>query len=125
MPQTITIVGGCGHVGLPLGIALANSGLNEVRGLTGSLLETPSDALAEQLFAMLVPALIASYAGQGAGAGNIDSGNATAIGNQSDFLATRVSYKLNLTGPSMTIQTACSTSLVAVHFACQSILAGR
>ena len=37
------------------------------------------------------------------------------IGNDKDFLATRVSYKLDLRGPSVTVQTACSTSLVAVH----------
>jgi acyl transferase domain-containing protein/acyl carrier protein len=46
----------------------------------------------------------------------------TLIGNDSSFLATRVSYKMNLTGPSVSVQTACSTSLVAVHFACQSLL---
>jgi len=39
-----------------------------------------------------------------------------------DFTATRTAYKLNLTGPAMSIQTACSTSLVAVHVACQSLL---
>ena len=44
------------------------------------------------------------------------------IGNDKDYLATRVSYKLNLTGPSMTVQTGCSTSLVAVHLACQALL---
>ncbi len=44
------------------------------------------------------------------------------LGNDKDFLTTRVSYKLNLTGPSVTIQTACSTSLVAVHLACQGLL---
>jgi acyl transferase domain-containing protein/acyl carrier protein len=38
-----------------------------------------------------------------------------------DFLATRISYKLNLKGPSFTVQTACSTSLVAVCQACQSL----
>jgi phthiocerol/phenolphthiocerol synthesis type-I polyketide synthase E len=42
--------------------------------------------------------------------------------NEKDFLSTRVSYKMNLTGPSLTIQTACSTSLAAVQIACQSLL---
>lgn len=46
----------------------------------------------------------------------------TLIGNDKDFLTTRVSYKLNLKGPSITVQTACSTSLVAVSLACQSLL---
>ncbi|TFI53959.1 SDR family NAD(P)-dependent oxidoreductase [Mastigocladus laminosus UU774] len=43
------------------------------------------------------------------------------IGNDKGFLSTRVSYKLNLTGPSITVQTACSTSLVATTLACQSL----
>ncbi|NJN68524.1 MAG: type I polyketide synthase, partial [Chloroflexaceae bacterium] len=42
-----------------------------------------------------------------------------------DFLATRVAYKFGLRGPAMTILTACSTSLVAVHVACQSLLSGE
>ena len=45
----------------------------------------------------------------------------TLIGNDKDFLSTRISYKLNLKGPSITVQTACSTSLVALHLACQSL----
>ncbi|GAA0856499.1 non-ribosomal peptide synthetase/type I polyketide synthase [Aliiglaciecola litoralis] len=44
--------------------------------------------------------------------------------NQSDFLSTRASYKLGLSGPSFTIQSACSTSLVATHVACQQLIAG-
>ncbi|MFC2146026.1 SDR family NAD(P)-dependent oxidoreductase [Acidobacteriota bacterium] len=42
-----------------------------------------------------------------------------------DFLCTLVSYKLNLVGPSMIVDTACSTSLVAVHTACQAIINGE
>jgi acyl transferase domain-containing protein len=53
---------------------------------------------------------------------NPAEGYQLAIGNQNDFLATRVSYKLNLRGPSLNIQTACSTSLTAVHVACRSLL---
>ncbi|MGH7994415.1 MAG: type I polyketide synthase, partial [Limisphaerales bacterium] len=44
------------------------------------------------------------------------------LGNDKDFLPTRISYKLNLRGPSLNIQTACSTSLVAVCVACQNLL---
>jgi len=39
-----------------------------------------------------------------------------------DFLAPRVAYKLNLRGPSISVQTACSTSLVSIVMACQSLL---
>ncbi|TMR90870.1 non-ribosomal peptide synthetase, partial [Nonomuraea basaltis] len=45
--------------------------------------------------------------------------------NAPDGLATKVAYKLDLTGPALTIQTACSTSLVAVHLACQQLLDGE
>jgi len=44
------------------------------------------------------------------------------LGNDKDFVPTRVSYKLNLRGPSVSVNTACSTSLVAVQMACQSLL---
>jgi acyl transferase domain-containing protein/thioesterase domain-containing protein len=44
-------------------------------------------------------------------------------GNDKDFLTTRVSYSFDLKGPSVVVQTACSTSLVATHLAIQSLLA--
>src|SRR5579864_3144043 len=46
-------------------------------------------------------------------------------GNDMNFLATRLSYLLNLTGPSMNVQTACSSALVSIHLACQSLLSGE
>jgi acyl transferase domain-containing protein/acyl carrier protein/SAM-dependent methyltransferase len=49
----------------------------------------------------------------------------TIIGNASDSLTTSVSYKLNLKGPSLAVQTFCSTSLVAVHLACESLKRGE
>jgi acyl transferase domain-containing protein/surfactin synthase thioesterase subunit/acyl carrier protein len=53
------------------------------------------------------------------------TGSMQHIGNDKDFLSTRLSYKLNLTGPSLNIQTACSSSLVALHQACRSISSGE
>ncbi|RCJ27415.1 polyketide synthase [Nostoc sp. ATCC 43529] len=47
------------------------------------------------------------------------------IGNEKDNLSTQTSYKLNLTGPSINVQNNCSTSLIAVHLACQSLLNGE
>ncbi len=46
-------------------------------------------------------------------------------GNDKDFLATRVSHILDLKGPSINVQTACSTSLVAIHYAVQALLNGE
>ncbi|MBV9108181.1 MAG: type I polyketide synthase, partial [Gemmatimonadetes bacterium] len=47
------------------------------------------------------------------------------LGSLPDFLATRVAYKLDLRGPAVSVQTGCSTSLVAVHLAVQSLLRGE
>jgi len=47
------------------------------------------------------------------------------IANDKDFLTTRTSYKLNLRGPSVGVQTACSTSLAAVHLALRSLIDGE
>ncbi|MGL4320317.1 MAG: type I polyketide synthase, partial [Paracoccaceae bacterium] len=46
-------------------------------------------------------------------------------GNDKDFLSTRVSHIFDLKGPSVNVQTACSTSLVAVHYAAQALLNGE
>jgi phthiocerol/phenolphthiocerol synthesis type-I polyketide synthase E len=54
-----------------------------------------------------------------------EDGALAMLANDKDFLATRVSYKLNLTGPSLVVQSACSSSLVALHQACQGLLAGE
>ena len=47
------------------------------------------------------------------------------MANGKDYAATRISYKLNLTGPSVNVNTACSSSLVAIHHACQAIKRGE
>ncbi|WP_044362956.1 type I polyketide synthase [Streptomyces natalensis] len=47
------------------------------------------------------------------------------LGNDGNYLATRVSHALNLRGPGITVQSACSTSLVAVHLACRSLIDGE
>lgn len=47
------------------------------------------------------------------------------LGNDKDFLPMRVSFKLGLTGPSVNVQAACATSLVAIHYACRSLQSGE
>ncbi len=65
----------------------------------------------------IIPILAATH-------GKIDTaeGYQLSIGNEKDFLTTKVSYKLNLRGPSLDVQTACSTSLTAVFLASQSLV---
>src|SRR5205814_1151356 len=47
------------------------------------------------------------------------------IGAEKDYLATRAAYHLGLTGPAVAVQSACSTSLVAIHLACRSLAWGE
>ncbi|GAA3836846.1 hypothetical protein GCM10022226_68500 [Sphaerisporangium flaviroseum] len=100
-------------------------------------LECAYQALESGGYAARVDARIGVFAGEGmtllgyqshrpdgaAGEGLADAMQA-AIGRQSDFLASRVSFRLGLTGPAVGVQTACSTSLVAVHLAIQALRDG-
>ncbi len=47
------------------------------------------------------------------------------IGNERDFPCTHIAYRLGLRGPAVTVQTACSTSGVAIHMAAQNLLRGE
>ena len=68
------------------------------------------------------------YGHQDTGGARADVDGATAlqatIGAGPDFLASRVAYRLGLTGPAVGVRTACSTSLVAVHLAARAVLSG-
>jgi len=66
--------------------------------------------------------LLDNYRPEGRFLDSTDSYFRLMLGSEKDYLTTRVSYKLNLTGPSLTVQTACSSSLVAVHLARQALL---
>lgn len=61
---------------------------------------------------------------QGAAQGEDSKTLEAAVLNMRDYLATMISYKLNLKGPSMVVQTACSTSMVSIHLAVQALLSG-
>ncbi|KAB2495264.1 type I polyketide synthase [Priestia endophytica] len=61
---------------------------------------------------------------QGAVQGEDSKTLEAAVLNMRDYLATMISYKLNLKGPSMVVQTACSTSMVSIHLAVQALLSG-
>ncbi|MEF2074229.1 SDR family NAD(P)-dependent oxidoreductase, partial [Consotaella aegiceratis] len=50
---------------------------------------------------------------------------AVEIGNSRDFIATRLAYALGLRGPSVSVSSACSTSLLAIHLACRALLNGE
>ncbi|MFF9904710.1 beta-ketoacyl synthase N-terminal-like domain-containing protein [Streptomyces olivaceus] len=63
--------------------------------------------------------------GGGAPSANVMEEMQGLIGGQQDFLATRVAYRLGLTGAAVAVQSACSTGLVAVHVAAQSLLSGE
>ncbi|NHN76931.1 SDR family NAD(P)-dependent oxidoreductase [Azotobacter chroococcum] len=99
-------------------------------------LETAWQALEHAGYAGAAPALTGVYAGSGASlyllrhllpavdwrTSDVSSLLGLMNGNDKDSLATRVAYKLDLRGPAVSVQTACSTSLAAVHLACRGLL---
>lgn len=99
-------------------------------------LETAWQSLEHAGYAGAAPGLTGVYAGSGASlyllrhllpavdwrASDVSSLLGLMNGNDKDSLATRVAYKLDLRGPAVSVQTACSTSLVAVHLACRGLL---
>jgi len=101
---------------------------------TRLLLQCAWETLEDAGYATLSPQNVGVFAGSGGMTTNYYShfvnrnkrfektlASPTHLGNDKDYLSTYLSYKLNLTGPSLTIQTACSTSLVAIHQACLSL----
>ncbi|QNP67904.1 amino acid adenylation domain-containing protein (plasmid) [Streptomyces genisteinicus] len=74
---------------------------------------------------------IAVYGGSGSGGyqqheiSDLSSFFRNMVGTKGDFLAPRVAHKLNLRGPALNVQTACSTGLVATHLARESLLRGE
>ncbi|MFG1610392.1 type I polyketide synthase [Actinoplanes sp. NPDC049265] len=66
--------------------------------------------------------LVRNVLGPGSAAVNAVGDMQTMLGHDKDFLATRVSYQLDLRGPSIGVQTSCSSALVAVHLACRALL---
>ncbi|MCU0680765.1 MAG: thioester reductase domain-containing protein [Polyangiaceae bacterium] len=69
--------------------------------------------------------LLLEAAGDGSLGGTLGGMLQHMLGNERDYLCTRISYKLNLRGPSVNVQSACSTSLLAIHLACQALLNGE
>ena len=92
--------------------ALENSGYN-VDDLNGSVGVYAGSALSTYLLHNIVPNLELF---------GTPGGLQTLISNDKDYLSSRVAYKLNLKGPAISVQTACSTSLVATHLAYEALI---
>ncbi|MDA5286828.1 SDR family NAD(P)-dependent oxidoreductase, partial [Streptomyces sp. Isolate_45] len=93
--------------------ALENAGYAP-RGHSGTVAVYVGAAMSSYLLNNLIPQR---------GSSDIDP-TVVGLGNDKDFAATHISYRLNLRGPSVSVSTACSTSLVAIAHACRSLISG-
>ncbi|MGN9913461.1 SDR family NAD(P)-dependent oxidoreductase [Phytohabitans sp. LJ34] len=83
-----------------------------------------SDAVSATSCGVFAGAPASDYASESERNG-VDADARVMMGNDTAILAARISYLLNLRGPSVALNTACSSSLVAVHLACQAIESGQ
>ncbi|MGW1895835.1 SDR family NAD(P)-dependent oxidoreductase, partial [Streptomyces sp. NPDC002004] len=93
--------------------ALENAGYAS-RGHSGTVAVYVGAAMSSYLLNNLIPQR---------GSSDIDP-TVVGLGNDKDFAATQISYRLDLRGPSVSVSTACSTSLVAIAHACRSLISG-
>ncbi|MEB0138388.1 MULTISPECIES: beta-ketoacyl synthase N-terminal-like domain-containing protein [unclassified Undibacterium] len=82
------------------------------------------DGISHQQVGVFIGAREPDYAGLGVRQGQLSSA-ATLLGSDMSLIAARISYFLNLNGPSMVVDTACSSSMTALHLACQSLRSGE
>jgi amino acid adenylation domain-containing protein len=136
-PNYVPAVGALGNIDLFdaefFGLGPAEAARLDPQGRL--ILECASEALEDAGIARAMPrtgvftgGAVSSYALQAHAAGLANAGGSTSaayqlmLGNDKDYLSSRVSYRLGLRGPSIVVQTACSTSLVAVSLAVRSLL---